>query len=174
MQTADGFENADFNLYQAIVEQATEAVIFADRDGAIRVWNRGAEAIFGYAAAEVLGKSLDLIIPERLRRAHWEGFRRAIDSGNTKHGARVLTTRSVHKDGRKLYLDLSFGLIKDAAGVVAGALAVGRDCTAREAARGGGEAAGRQAGGNPGVALDSFPSFSRCFARAVEPGDEGE
>ena len=86
----------------------------------------------------------------------------------------MLTTRSLHKDGRKLYLDLSFRLIKDAAGVVAGALAVGRDCTAREAARGGGQAAGRQAGDDPDVALDSFPSFSRCFARAVEPGDEGE
>ena len=119
------------NLFQAIVEQAPDAIIFADRGGSIRVWNRGAERIFGYSAAEVLGKSLDVIIPERLRGAHWEGFRQAIDTGQTKYGNRVLTTRSVHKKGRKLYVDLSFGLVKDEAGVVAGAMAVGRDGTAR-------------------------------------------
>jgi len=135
MPPAQEFENADFNLFQAIVEQAPDAIIFADREGAIRVWNRGAEAVFGYAAAEVLGNSLDVIIPERLRRAHWEGFRRAIDTGQTKFGGRVLTTRSVHKDGSKLYVDLSFGLIRDEAGAIAGALAVGRDCTARHIER---------------------------------------
>jgi len=135
MPPAHEFENADFNLFQAIVEQAPDAIIFADREGAIRVWNRGAEAVFGYTAAEVLGNSLDVIIPERLRRAHWEGFRRAIDTGQTKFGGRVLTTRSVHKDGSKLYVDLSFGLIRDEAGAIAGALAVGRDCTARHIER---------------------------------------
>ncbi len=135
MPPAHEFENANFNLFQAIVEQAPDAIIFADREGAIRVWNRGAEAVFGYAAAEVLGNSLDVIIPERLRRAHWEGFRRAIDTGQTKFGGRVLTTRSVHKDGSKLYVDLSFGLIRDEAGAIAGALAVARDCTARHIER---------------------------------------
>ena len=135
MPPAHEFENANFNLFQAIVEQAPDAIIFADREGAIRVWNRGAEAVFGYAAAEVLGNSLDVIIPERLRRAHWEGFRRAIDTGQTKFGGRMLTTRSVHKDGSKLYVDLSFGLIRDEAGAIAGALAVGRDCTARHIER---------------------------------------
>jgi PAS domain S-box-containing protein len=135
MQLAREYANTNFNLFQAIVEQATDAIIFADREGAIRVWNRGAEAVFAYAAAEVLGKSLDVIIPERLRRAHWEGFRRAVDTGQTKYADRVLTTRSVHKNGRKLYLDLSFGLIRDSAGAIAGALAIGRDCTAREVER---------------------------------------
>jgi PAS domain S-box-containing protein len=131
MQLAHEFEHANLNLFQAIVEQAPDAVIFADRDGAIRVWNHGAETVFGYSAAEVLGNSLDVIIPERLRRAHWEGFHRAIDTGQTKYGDRVLTTRSVHKDGTKLYVDLSFGLVRDAAGAVAGALAIGRNCTVR-------------------------------------------
>lgn len=118
-------------LFQALVEQAPDAIIFADRDGAVRVWNAGAERIFGYAAQEVVGASLDVIIPERLRRAHWEGFRRAIDSGQTKYVNQVLTTRSIHKDGHKLYVDLSFGLVRDDAGTVLGALAIGRDCTAR-------------------------------------------
>lgn len=119
------------DLFQAIVEQASDAIIFADRAGAIRVWNRGAEAVFGYSAAEVLGNSLDVIIQDRLRSAHWEGFRRAIDTGQTKYADRVLTTRSIHKDGSKLYVGLSFGLVRDGAGAVAGALAIGQDCTAR-------------------------------------------
>jgi len=135
MQPARGFENAEFNLFQAIVEQAPDAIIFADREGLIRIWNRAAEAMFGYAAAEVRGQSLDLIIPERLRGAHWDGFRTAMASGQTKYAGRVLTTRSVHKDGSKLYLDLSFSLIRSADGAIAGALALGRVCSDPRAAR---------------------------------------
>jgi PAS domain S-box-containing protein len=131
MQPFLEFEYEKLNLFKAIVEQAPDAIVFADRAGAIRIWNHGAETVFGYAAAEVLGRSLDVIIPERLRPAHWEGFNRAIDTGQTKHGNRVLTTRSVHKNGSKLYVDLSFGLVRDGDGAVIGALAVGRDCTAR-------------------------------------------
>src|SRR5262245_47180538 len=62
-------------LATRIVEEMPDAVIFADREGAIRLWNRGAEAMFGYSAAEALGKSLDLIVPERHRSRHWEGYR---------------------------------------------------------------------------------------------------
>ncbi|MGE5669205.1 MAG: PAS domain-containing protein [Betaproteobacteria bacterium] len=119
------------DLAKAIVDQAGEAVIFAARDGTIRLWNRGAESIFGYAATEVLGTSLDVIIPERLRKAHWEAFDRAVNSGATKYGDRVLTTRSMRKNGDKLYVDLSFGLVKASDGSVLGAYAIGRDCTAR-------------------------------------------
>lgn len=122
---------SDPQLFEAIVAQTPDAAIFADRDGVVRVWNHGAQAVFGFAANEVLGQSLDVIIPQRLRPAHWEGFRRAIDSGHTRRGAQVRTTRAVHKDGRRLYVDLSFGLVVDAVGRVAGALAMGRDCSDR-------------------------------------------
>jgi PAS domain S-box-containing protein len=124
-------EQAAAALARAIVAQAPDAIIFADRGGIIRLWNRGAERIFGYPASEALGASLDLIIPERFRRAHWEGFQRAIDTGRTKYADRVLTTRSAHRDGSKLYVDLSFGLVTDDKGAILGALAIGRDCTAR-------------------------------------------
>jgi PAS domain S-box-containing protein len=134
MQLARPLENARFDLFKAFVEQAPDAMIFADREGAIQIWNRAAENVFGYAAAEVLGGSLDVIIPERLRRAHWEGFHRAIVSGQTKLGGRALTTRSVHKNGGKLYVELSFGLVRNGAGAIAGSLAIGRDCTARHLA----------------------------------------
>lgn len=125
---------AELHVYRAIVLQAPEAIILADRDGAIRVWNHGAEKIFGYAASEALGRNLDLIIPEHLRRAHWEGFDRAIAAGRTRHGGRAMTTRSMHKDGRKLYVELSFAVVTNDAGVVIGALGVGRDVTERRQA----------------------------------------
>jgi PAS domain S-box-containing protein len=119
------------HVYEAVVEQAPDAIIFADAAGVIRLWNHAAESIFGYAAAEVLGANLDVIIPERLRAAHWAGFNKALASGVTKSAGRVLTTRSVHKDGRKLYVDVSFALLKNADGTVAGAIAIARDATER-------------------------------------------
>jgi PAS domain S-box-containing protein len=131
MQANSEFAEANFDLFAAIVSQAPEAIIFADCQGAIRVWNHGAETIFGHAAADVLGESLDVIIPERLRKAHWDGFHKAIDSAQTKYRNQVLTTRSVHKDGSKLYVELSFGLVRDGSGTIVGSLAIGRNCTAR-------------------------------------------
>jgi PAS domain S-box-containing protein len=106
-------------------------MIYADRSGTIRIWNRGAETVFGYAAEEVVGKNFDVIIPERFRRAHWDGFNKAIAAGQTRHSGKAMTTRSMHKNGNKLYVDMSFSLGKDHTGNVMGSLAIGRDCTAR-------------------------------------------
>jgi PAS domain S-box-containing protein len=119
------------NLFQAIVDEAAEAIIFADRDGAIRLWNSGAEKVFGHTPAEALGQNLDLIIPERLRAAHWARFNHALTTGKTKYTGRVLTTRAVHKNGAPIYVDLSFGLAKATDGSIAGSFAIGRDCTER-------------------------------------------
>jgi PAS domain S-box-containing protein len=116
--------------FDAIVEQAPVALIFADREGVIRVWNRAAEAVFGRSAQEAVGESLDLIIPERFRPAHWSGFQRAIADGHTKYKGRAMRTRSVHRNGSKLYVDLSFELVTSASGQEMGALALVRDCTA--------------------------------------------
>ena len=117
-------------LYRGLMEQAPDAMIYADRSGIIRFWNRAAESLFGHAAEDALGQSLDLIIPERLRAAHWTGYQRALSSGEMRHAGRAMTTRAVHRDGSKLYVDLSFGLLKDDSGQVLGALAIGRDVTA--------------------------------------------
>ena len=89
MQANSAFTEANFDLFAAIVSQAPKAIIFADCQGAIRVWNDGAETIFGHAAADVLGESLDVIIQERLRKAHWAGFHKAIDNGQTKYRNQV-------------------------------------------------------------------------------------
>jgi PAS domain S-box-containing protein len=115
-------------LAEAIVAQTPDAIVFADREGVIRLWNRGAEVLFGFAASEAVGASLDIIIPERFREAHWSGFRRAVAAGQVRHGARVRTTRAIHRFGHKLYVELSFALVHDASGAVIGSVAVGRDC----------------------------------------------
>lgn len=131
MTFASHFEPGASHLHRAIVEQAQEAIIFADRDGVIRLWNRGAEIVFGYSADEAVGRSLDLIVPEKFRKAHNEGFRKAIETGRTRNDGRVLTTRAQNRFGSRLYVDVSFGLVKDGSGVVIGAFAIGRDATAR-------------------------------------------
>ena len=117
--------------FSAVVEQVPVSVVVSDREGRIVVWNRASEELFGFAAAEVTGQSLDVIIPEHLRKAHWDGFDRSLASGTTKYAGKVMTTRAVHKDGRKLYVDFSFGILKDGAGAVTGVMAAGRDVTER-------------------------------------------
>jgi PAS domain S-box-containing protein len=111
-------------------EQAPDAIIFADSQGIIRVWNRAAERIFGFAPQEALGHSLDLIIPERFREAHWAGFHRAIATGETKYSGQALPTRAQRKDGSTVYVELTFSVIRGG-GRVAGALAHARDITER-------------------------------------------
>ena len=124
-------EAMDAYLLKALMEQGSEAIIFADHEGMIRVWNTGAEKIFGHAEAEALGQSLDIIIPERLRDAHWKGFHAALETGQMKYKDHVMTTRAVHKDGSARYVDLSFFMVKDAQGVALGSLSIARDCTER-------------------------------------------
>ena len=117
--------------YLALLQQLPVSVIVSDREGKIVVWNAASEALFGFTASEAIGQSLDLIIPEHLRKAHWDGFDRSLASGTTKYAGKVMTTRAVHKDGRKLYVDFSFGIVKDASGAVTAVTAVGRDGTER-------------------------------------------
>ena len=117
-------------IWRAAVESMQEAVVVADRDGIIRLWNRGAEVLFGFSAEEAVGSGLDLLIPERFRRAHEEGYRQAIATGQLRSEGRVLTTRSNHKYGCRLYVAFSFALMRDEHGAVMGVVGVGRDATA--------------------------------------------
>ena len=129
MATSEQTDGGNEAPWKALVEASPDAIIHTDRAGTIRVWNGAAERIFGYSAAEVLGRNLDIIVPERLRAAHWKGFEAAVESRREKYAGRVLTTRSEHKKGNRLYVDLAFALLRDSAGVVTGVLATARDCT---------------------------------------------
>jgi PAS domain S-box-containing protein len=117
----------NLEVFRLIVDQGPDAVIFADRQGMIQVWNNAAADLFGYPADEVIGRSLDIIIPEHLRHAHWEGFGRAVASGFTKHGRRALKTRAANKDGQRLYVSLAFSIVSDRHGKVIGAMATARE-----------------------------------------------
>jgi PAS domain S-box-containing protein len=111
---------------EAVLDQMSDAVIYADRDGNIRLWNRAAVGLFGYEASEALGSSIDIMVPERLREPHWRGFNAAIASGTLKLSGRPTLTRAQHKDGSRLYIEMSFALVKDADGSPIGSVAVAR------------------------------------------------
>lgn len=118
-------------MYREIVEHAQDAIIFADREGIIRLWNAGAEAIFGYLAEEAIGQSLDIIIPERLRSRHWEGYRKVMATGVTKYGREFLAVPGTRKDGTRLSLEFTIILLRDETGALLGPAAILRDVTAR-------------------------------------------
>ena len=118
-------------LGDLILEQTADAIIYSNRQGMIERWNVAAVAMFGYTAPEALGQSLDLIIPEHLRAAHWRGFEAAMASGTTRLHGRPTLTRALHKSGSKLYVEMSFALVADAAGAVLGSVAMVRDVTER-------------------------------------------
>ena len=118
-------------LCRQIVEDTQDAIIFADRDGIIRLWNSGAEVMFGYKADEVLGQSLDLIIPDGLRGRHWEGYREVMATGVTRYGRELLAVPGIRKDGTRISLEFSIALLRGATGDLQGAVAILRDVTAR-------------------------------------------
>lgn len=123
---------ADSNeLARLIVEQSPDGVIFAGPDGNIELWNEAAAQLFGFAIGDALGKNLDIIIPEALRDAHWKGFERAMEAGETKHKGKALPTKAIRADGESIYVELSFAIVKDASGKPIGALAHARDINER-------------------------------------------
>jgi PAS domain S-box-containing protein len=119
-------------LGESIVEQMADAAIYTDRSGTIRRWNQAAASLFGYSATEATGQNLDLIIPEHLRARHWRGFEAAMANGVVSLQGRPTLTRATHKTGSKLYVEMTFALVKDDIdGQVIGAVAVARDATER-------------------------------------------
>lgn len=118
-------------LGELIVQQMSEAVVYSDRQGTIERWNSGATATFGFEASQAIGQSLDLIVPEPLRAAHWRGFDAAMASGAMRLNGRPTLTRGLHQSGRKLYVEMSFSLVRDDSGAVIGSVAVARDVTER-------------------------------------------
>jgi PAS domain S-box-containing protein len=115
----------------SLVQAAGDAIIAADTDGKIRLWNPAAERIFGFTAEEALGHSLDLIIPERLRHRHWEGYQRVMRTGQSRYGAEVLRVPALHKDGRALSIAFTVALLRDGDGGIQAIAAIVRDETAR-------------------------------------------
>lgn len=118
-------------LCRRIVEGIPEAVVAADREGIIRLWNAAAERMFGYSAAEAAGRSLDVIIPEKFRERHWDGWRRVMATGVTKYGTDLLAVPAVRRDGSRVSIEFSILLLRDGGGNIETVVAVIRDVTAR-------------------------------------------
>lgn len=117
--------------YHQLVNAAGDAIVVSDASGLITVWNPAAEYIFGFTAAEALGVSLDLIIPERQRQRHWDQYAKTMSTGVTRYGHDLLRVPALHKDGRTLSIAFTVGLLQDANKTVTGVLAIIRDETTR-------------------------------------------
>ena len=116
---------------ESFVQAAGDAIIAAKPDGTIILWNPAAARIFGFTAEQALGHSLDLIIPERFRERHWQGFRKVMLTGQTRYGTEVLRVPAVHKSGRSLSIAFTVALLFARAGQIDGIAAIVRDETAR-------------------------------------------
>lgn len=117
--------------FAQLVAVAGDAVVVSDGAGDILVWNAAAERIFGFTAEEALGRSLDIITPERHRARHWHGYSKTMETGKTRYGAELLRVPALHKDGRPLSIAFTVALLAGADGKVTGVAAVIRDETAR-------------------------------------------
>lgn len=118
-------------LSQQIIENAPEAILHVDSKGLIQHWNNGAESIFGFPASEAIGQSLDLIIPEKLRGRHWDGYFKVMQNGQSQYGTDLLSVPSTHRDGQRLSVDFSIVMLKNDEGEVDGITAIMRDMTAQ-------------------------------------------
>jgi PAS domain S-box-containing protein len=117
--------------FEAIIQAAGDAIVAAGPDGSILLWNRAAERMFGYNEGEALGHSLDLIIPERFRDRHWEGYREVMRTGKTRYGTEVLRVPAVHKDGRRLSIAFTVASVYSPNQEIQAIAAIIRDETSR-------------------------------------------
>ena len=117
--------------YAQLVETGPEAVVVADADGIIRIWNDAAERLFGYTRAEAVGASLDLIIPEPQRARHWSGYRTVMHTGETRYSTDLLAVPALRKDGTRISVEFAILPLRDRAGRTLGIAATLRDVTRR-------------------------------------------
>ncbi|OWW18097.1 EAL domain-containing protein [Noviherbaspirillum denitrificans] len=93
--------------YRAVTQFANDAIITADRLGNVASWNQGAQLIFGYAEAEVIGQPLTMLMPERYRERHLAGMHRFLSSGQPRVIGHTFEAAGVRKDGTEFPLELS-------------------------------------------------------------------
>lgn len=121
----------DDETLAGLVHAMADAVIVCDADGTIVYWNAAATRLFGWDADEAIGQSLDLIIPDKQRRAHWDGYHKVMATGQTRYGDDLLRVPSLHADGQRRSIAFTVSLLKDDASAVLGIAAVVRDETER-------------------------------------------
>ena len=117
--------------FQQLANAIGDAIVISDARGSITFWNPAAERMFGFTQDEALGHSLDLIIPERLRGRHWDGYHKTMATGETRYGNDVLRVPAVHKDGRSMSIAFTVALLHSSLNELTGIVAVIRDETSR-------------------------------------------
>ncbi len=115
----------------ALVAAFGDAVVVCDASGAIVLWNPAAQRLFGHTPEEALGQSLDLIIPDRLRARHWEGYHQTMATGITRYGTDVLRVPAVDKAGRAMSIAFTVAMLHSPDGKVSAIASIIRDETAR-------------------------------------------
>jgi len=119
-------------LIDAILTTASDAIIATDRAGVINFWNPGAARIFGFAADEIIGRSLDLIIPDNLRARHWDGFNRVMETGQSHYGhGDLLSVPALTKSGGRISVEFTIVMLQDRQNRPTGTVAILRDVTRR-------------------------------------------
>ncbi|HVV80808.1 MAG TPA: PAS domain S-box protein [Pseudolabrys sp.] len=119
-------------LAHAVLSTKSDALIAADKTGVITFWNPGATRIFGFSEAEAIGQSLDIIIPERLRQRHWDGYDKTMATGESRYGeSDLLAVPAVRKDGMQLSIEFTIMMLRDSGGEIIGIAALLRDITKR-------------------------------------------
>jgi PAS domain S-box-containing protein len=120
----------DESTLARLISELADAVVICDRDGTITFWNTAAERLFGWPAVDVIGTSLDVVIPERFRERHWAGYRTVMATGTTTYGSKLLEVPGNHRDGRSMSLAFTVSLLTDPRlGTCTGVAAVIRDDT---------------------------------------------
>lgn len=117
-------------LASAVLFASSDAIIAADKEGIIRFWNPGAERMFGYPSEEAIGQSLDIIIPEKLRQRHWDGYHKVMNTGESRYGhGDVLAVPGIKKDGARVSVEFTIVPLRDETGQLIGLAAIMRDVT---------------------------------------------
>jgi PAS domain S-box-containing protein len=118
-------------LAQAVLTATPEAVVVCDAEGLIRLWNAGAQRVFGYSSSEAIGQSLDIIIPAKLRQRHWDGYHKTMATGETRYGDKLLSVPATHRDGHRLSVEFSVALLAHHDGRIVAISAIMREVTER-------------------------------------------
>lgn len=117
--------------FQQLAHALGDGLIVCDAAGTITFWNAAATRIFGFTETEAVGQSLDLIIPQRQRERHWDGYHKTMATGQTRYGADVLRVPAVHKEDKPLSIAFTVALLHGQGGEVSAIVAVVRDETER-------------------------------------------
>ena len=117
--------------YREIVENSQDAIVLTNADGVIQIWNLGANKMFGYSPEEAVGQTLDIIIPDRFRDSHWDGFNNTMATGHSKYEEDMLSVPAIKKDGSRISIEFTIVMSKDGQGIPTGISAIIRDVSER-------------------------------------------